>query len=182
MSWTARREGLVVTEVGDDLVVYDERSSHLHTVPAAIAAVWRSCDGVATREQIASTVGLSSPQVEAALLQLRQANLMEGESPRDVPTQGRRRFLKQAALGVAIVSVTAPMAASASSVAPGPVVPAGQCWYQNPGNDNVWQEESFDYETCRLLDGCHEGENESSGGCYKWTVGQNEPHGGWIWP
>src|SRR5690606_36758177 len=166
----ARREQLIITETEHDPIVYDERTSHLHIVPAVIAEVWRSCDGVATREQIARSVGLSSLQVEAALRQLRQADLIEGGSPRDVPTQGRRRFLKQAALGATIVSVTAPMAANASSVAPGPVVPAGQCWYQNPGNNNVWQEEPFDYETCRLLDGCNGGEDESWGGCYKWTV------------
>lgn len=168
----ARREQLIITETEHDPIVYDERTNHLHIVPATIAEVWRSCDGVATREQIASRVGLSSLQVEAALRQLRQADLIEGESPRDLPTQGRRRFLKQAALGAAIVSVTAPMAANASSVAP-----AGQCWWQGEGD--VWYRVTADYATCQALDSCHGGGRESMGGCYKWTVGQNDPPPGW---
>ena len=41
----ARRERLLVEEVGDDLVIYDLQSHRAHRLNRAAALVWRSCDG-----------------------------------------------------------------------------------------------------------------------------------------
>ena len=168
MGWMARRANLIVTEAGNDLVVYDERTSHLHTLPASIALVWRQCDGVATVDEIAISTGMTPTQVQSALKQLGETGLIEGEPVVDDQGSNRRAFMKKAALGAAIVSVTAPMAASAASVAP-----ARQCWWLDSGSV-VWVEAAWApvYEACRDLDECFE-----DGACYKWTVGQNDPHG-----
>lgn len=173
MGWMARRENLIVTEAGDDLVVYDERTSHLHTLPASIVSVWRQCDGVAKVDEIAIATGMTPAQVEAALRQLREAGLIDGEPVADDQASSRRGFLRKAAIGAAIVSVTAPMAAGAASVAP-----AGSCWWLSGGD--VWVAWPADYAQCQLQDTCFPGGGGGSGGgCYKWTVGQNDPFPGW---
>jgi hypothetical protein len=61
----ARRDQFIITEAEQDLVIYDKRTCHLHTVPSPIAAVWRCCDGVRSVNEIAVAIGLPSPQVEA---------------------------------------------------------------------------------------------------------------------
>lgn len=172
MTWSARREHLIITEVGSDLIVYDEQANHLHTLPAPIASVWRTCDGVATVDQISIIAGMTPAQVQVALGQLREAGLIDGDSPVDLSAHDRRRFIKKAALGAAIVSVTAPMAASASSV-----VPAGSCWWL--GGADGWIVWPANYAACRQRDSCFGGGQESGGGCYKWTVGPDDAFGGW---
>ena len=44
----ARSEGLVVEEVGDELLVADPLSSRAHSLNAFAARVWQACDGETT--------------------------------------------------------------------------------------------------------------------------------------
>jgi hypothetical protein len=122
---------------------------------------------MATVDQIAIATGMTPAQGEAALRQLAEVGLIEGERLPEVASRDRRGFIKNAALGAAIVSVTAPMAASAASTDP-----AGQCWWLN--EEGVWVATPWepDYQSSRAADLCSVG-----GGCYKWTVGQNDPYG-----
>ena len=41
----ARSEELVIEELGDELLVYDERTQRAHCLSATAARVWRACDG-----------------------------------------------------------------------------------------------------------------------------------------
>ena len=111
-----RPASFVMSRVGTDLVIFDPETAHLHTLPAPVAAVWQACDGTADVTAIAASTGLTLLQVEAALLQLREATLVEPEPEAAVPSsRDRRTLLKRAALGAAMVSVTAPMAVQAQS-------------------------------------------------------------------
>jgi hypothetical protein len=61
----ARQEGLVLQEVGDEVVVYDKESHRFHSLDPSTALVWRHCDGqtsipaIATR--LTSKFGSTSP-------------------------------------------------------------------------------------------------------------------------
>ena len=113
-----RPASFVMSRVGTDLVIFDPETAHLHTLPAPVAAVWQACNGTAEVTAIATSTGLTLLQVEAALLQLREATLVEPEPAATVPSsRDRRTLLKRAALGAAMVSVTAPMAVQAQSAA-----------------------------------------------------------------
>ena len=110
-----RISDLVVSQVGADTVVFDQQRNHLHTLPAQIAEVWRLLDGITTVDEIARTSGLSAAEVDAALMQLGDAGLLEDWSAPVIATRDRRSLLRKAAIGAAIVSVTAPLAAQAQS-------------------------------------------------------------------
>lgn len=167
----ARRADLIVTEVGPDLLVYDTHAKQLHTLPEPIAIVWRRCDGRATVADIADQTFLAEDAVIAAVEQLRGAGLLEGALPLQRPSRDRRTLLKQAAAGAVIVSVTAPLAAQAQSI-------AGSCWYLVSGG--AWQAWDADYEQCKNFDSCSPGGGGASGGgCYKWATGANEPGVPW---
>lgn len=110
-----RTAGLILTAVGDELIVFDERDHHLHTLPAPIPRVWEACDGATPAGQIAIATGLPATQVNAVLEQLLHANLLEGGFEQPPPTRDRRALVRKAALGAVILSVSAPMAVQASS-------------------------------------------------------------------
>lgn len=74
-----RGDGLVIEAVGDELVVYDERSQTAHGLSPEAAAVWRSCDGSRSSAEIAEEVGLEQAVVDRALAELRAGDLLEEE-------------------------------------------------------------------------------------------------------
>ena len=55
----ARYQDLVITETGDELLVYDETSHQIHHLNAEAASVWRLCDGVRSIDAIARDSGMS---------------------------------------------------------------------------------------------------------------------------
>jgi hypothetical protein len=118
----ARRVGLTTSEVGGEVLVYDQTSHHVHHLNRSSAAIWKQCDGRTAVTSIAASLGLSIDTVQVALGSLARANLLEGSVPSSLaaPIQSRRSFLRKAAIagGVAlptIVSITAPQAAAAYS-------------------------------------------------------------------
>lgn len=92
----ARREGLVVRELADEVVVYDLRRHEAHCLNTVAAAVWRACDGNTGVQEIAGRLGLvpgareAEPLVWIALDRLAGAHLLEGD-PRGFA--GSRRAL-----------------------------------------------------------------------------------------
>ena len=51
----ARSEGVLVEEVEDELLVYDQRRDSSHRLNRTAAVVWRHCDGTrAVRDFVAS--------------------------------------------------------------------------------------------------------------------------------
>lgn len=130
-----RRDDLVATDTGDDLLVYDPDSHALHTLNSITAEVFRRSDGDATIDDLVRESGLSEEQVRLALDLLRQAGLVKGDVSAAMPAStSRRRFLRTAGIAAAapaLVSVTAPMASAAASVT---CDPSGTpCSFNNPG-------------------------------------------------
>ena len=123
----ARNEGLLVEPVGDETVVYDEKSKEAHCLSPLAAAVFSSSAGHTTIDELAGlcTERLGEPvevaNVHDALAQLEERDLIA------IPARPRgnlsRRDLLQrsaavaggAAMGTLITTVVAPNALAATS-------------------------------------------------------------------
>lgn len=116
---TMRTNGIIMTEAGNDVLVYDSDTHALHTLNQVVVSVWNACDGQQTLASLATVTGLDTDTVQQALAQLAAANLLDGALPEAIkPAQSRRAFMKKAAVASAVpvlVSVSAPMATSAAS-------------------------------------------------------------------
>ena len=122
-----RRDGLVVTELLDEVLVYDLDRHRAHCLNPAAAAVFRACDGRTSVREIARRVskGPGSASEEAvwlALERLDQVHLLEAPLPgaKGAPGLSRRELIRRAAvlsglLLPAITSVTAPTPAEAAA-------------------------------------------------------------------
>jgi len=119
---TARKTGLVVQEVPDEVLVYDLETNKAHCLNKTAAAVWQSCDGKNSISDIASIVGsgASDELVWLAIDQLNENNLLESEMKADFAGQSRRDVLKKIGLAAVIAlpivaSLVAPKSAMASA-------------------------------------------------------------------
>ena len=96
----ARSDGVVIEELGDELVIYVEATRTAHALSEDPAAVWRCCDGQRSAIDIASLLGLHEARVAQALDELSGAGLIEGPD-----AISRRALYKRVAkLGAAAVS------------------------------------------------------------------------------
>jgi|GEM_PF-535700 len=138
-----RSEGLVITDLDDEILVYDKARDKAHCLNQTAALVWKYSNGKRTVSEIAAAMEkkLGSPVDEQivwfALGQLEQDHLLENAVP--VPNQiagvTRREFVKQ--MGVAaivisvprVISMTAPESTLATSCIPdgGSCTSAAQC-------------------------------------------------------
>jgi hypothetical protein len=145
----AREQDLVITDLQDEVLVYDLSRHRAHCLNRTAARVWRHADGQKTVAEIAGLVRaeLDAPMDEAivrlALRQLGRAHLLE--EPTDAWAQGpretRRDLLRNAArVGLlaaavpAVLSLVSPTPAAASSVCGSGCSNAGQC--PNPACPN----------------------------------------------
>ena len=139
---SARDEGLVVEEIGDELLVYDMDRDHAHCLGPAAARVWRCCDGKTSATSIARKLGLEQEAVAHALDELVRCQLLATPAVTGkglVVTHTRRDFgvrLAKAGAAVAsaplIVSIVAPTAAHA--LTPCAALPfVGSCGICNQG-------------------------------------------------
>ncbi len=121
----ARRDGLLVRELGEETVVYDRDRHQAHCLNETAARVFRLCDGTRTPEQIAAALPRASqdpPALETTLVQLALARLAEAHllaedgAPLD---PSRRELVRRVGLTAvalpAIVSVLAPKPAEAAT-------------------------------------------------------------------
>ncbi|MBA3747235.1 MAG: hypothetical protein H0W96_07030 [Solirubrobacterales bacterium] len=117
----ARTEGLVVEELGDEILIYDLDVKHAHCLSPAAAQVWRVCDGRTETTEIERRLDLTSEVLDAALDELDASNLLVSPS---VPGDGlsRRELgvkVTKVAVGAAtvplILSIAAPAAAQTDS-------------------------------------------------------------------
>ena len=110
----ARREGVLATDVGDEVVVYDSKDHRAHCLNAPVAAVWRNLDGQTTMNELVTRLGkeLHGPADEEAvwlaLQELDKASLLEGQlhdrpSSSDVSRRHALRRLGIAAGGGAVL-------------------------------------------------------------------------------
>lgn len=129
----ARQDDLVITESGDELLIYDSRSHHIHHLNPLASAVWRACNEQHAVHDLVIETGATADAVMSALGLLGDADLLAGSvniepSPRSV---SRRRLVRKAALSGAmvpvIISVSAPQASAANSLCPGALLTAALC-------------------------------------------------------
>ena len=63
----ARQDGLIVEEIGDELVVFDQTTDEAHCVDRVASVVWRCCDGEYTVRGIAGVVQQTFEDVQGVL-------------------------------------------------------------------------------------------------------------------
>jgi hypothetical protein len=103
-----RTRGVLVEQLGDELVVYDVDADRVHHLNAAALAVYQAATDHATVQGLIDASPVADPGAAAAatweaLAALDQAGLLEG--PITIPSTGmdRRRFLRN--LGIASVAL-----------------------------------------------------------------------------
>jgi len=120
--------GVITTESGDDLLIYDTSRHHIHHLNPVASAIWRACDGRRDTSSLACAASerlgtdVSEESVQLALRALAAANLVAGvESSEPQPALGTRRRLIRRAMVVAstpiVISMSAPAAVASSSTA-----------------------------------------------------------------
>lgn len=122
----ARHDGLVMTEVNGEIMLYDTESHSIHHLDRISQTVWSLCDGsrtvaairLAAEEQMRAE--LSPDVLMLALRQLAVANLLAGPSPsllsgESSTRRGLLRRLGASAMLPVVTSISAPTAAQASS-------------------------------------------------------------------
>lgn len=126
MKPAARREGLLLRELPDELVVYDTAENRAHCLNRTAAAVFRLADGTRDVDDLARLVAPGTGAAEGravvrlALDRLGEAGLVAAAPVSPPPS--RRELLRRAALGTAIL-----LPAVASMVAPTPAEAAATC-------------------------------------------------------
>jgi len=138
----ARKSGLVIQEVPNEVLVYDLDTNKAHCLNESAAIVWRSCDGKNSVSEIAKLVEsqaggtVTDEFVWLAIDQLSQNNLLEREVAISFEGRSRREVIKKIGLASVIAvpviaSLVAPRSALASSscacVAPGDCLTQTTC-------------------------------------------------------
>jgi hypothetical protein len=131
MTPQARHEKLVVQEIGDETVIYDEQRNHVHRLNQTAAIVWQHCNGqntVTTLTDIlqnATGTPVTEEVVWLALDRLEKEHLLASKlnRPSEAKTITRRQMLKKVALvgGMTLLlpvvqSIVAPTPAMAMSI------------------------------------------------------------------
>jgi hypothetical protein len=124
---TARTDGLVVQELGDESLVYDRERDVAHCLSSIAARVWRNCDGSHDLVEIADLTAESPDLVDDALDELYDKGLLLAPSaPKGGASAVSRRHAigriakigASAAAAPLIISAIAASPASAASVLP----------------------------------------------------------------
>jgi len=121
----ARRDKLLVMEIGDQLVVYDRIRHRAHRLNRTAAFVWRHCDGRTSVTELATLLGtaVEAPTdarlIGLALRQLDKARLLQQPLPEDAHTvsASRREVVKQLGL-VGALAVILPVVTSIAAPTP----------------------------------------------------------------
>lgn len=124
----ARKNGLVIQEMPDEVLVYDLDSNKAHCLNETAAFVWKACDG---SKSVADITGLFSKEsgsavnedlIWLAIDQLGEKDLLEQKIESRLAGQSRREVIKK--IGLAAV-VALPLVASLT--APTSVLAAVSC-------------------------------------------------------
>ncbi|MGA9772814.1 MAG: PqqD family protein [Blastocatellia bacterium] len=122
----ARKEGLVVQHLSDEVLVYDQRRHKGHCLNQTAALVWKHCDGKTSVSEMASLLEkeLKTPVKEEviwlALEQLGKTHLLSNRVTLAQPGITRREVMRRIGLAAAVAlpvvtSITAPTAAQAAT-------------------------------------------------------------------
>lgn len=124
----ARKEGLVVQEMPDEVLVYDLARHKAHCLNQTAALVWKRCDGKTSVKQMARLLEKDTEgPVDAAVVllafdQLAKAHLLQGEPGKWPGASGisRREVIRRIGVAAAVslpvvTSIVAPKAAQAAN-------------------------------------------------------------------
>jgi hypothetical protein len=129
----ARSDELVVEELDDELLVYDQKTDRAHCLSSEAARVWRRCDGQTRIDVLSAELHLDSHTVDRALDELAACELLEtaaetaGGSTRRELTVKVVRASAAAAAAPLIISVAAPTPAMAATPAFCATFSSGNC-------------------------------------------------------
>ena len=124
----ARKTGLVIQEVPEEVLVYDLDTNKAHCLNKTAALVWKSCDGTRSVPEIAAYVGslagesVTDDFVWLAVDQLNENDLLEKEIQADLKGLSRRDLIKR----IGLTSMVA-LPVIASLVAPPTALAVGSC-------------------------------------------------------
>jgi hypothetical protein len=130
----ARKNGLVVQEMPDEVLVYDLDTNKAHCLNQTAAMVWKSCDGNNTVSDIANLFeaqmggNVNEDFVWLAIDQLNENNLLEQEMKSNFEGQSRREVIKKIGLATMIG-----IPVIASLVAPPNALATASCACVTPG-------------------------------------------------
>jgi hypothetical protein len=121
---TARKSGLVVQEVPNEVLVFDLDSNKAHCLNDTAAMVWKSCDGKTSVPEIAKFIeketgkGVSDDLVWLAIDQLTENRLIEEKLETPHSGMSRRDVVKKIGLASMIaIPVVASLVAPQSALA-----------------------------------------------------------------
>jgi len=129
----ARKEGLLVEELPDEVLVYDLDRKKAHCLNKTAALIWQHCDGKRSVSEIALAVShiLNGPIDEEVvwygLKHLSKNRLLQKDValPGKLPNVTRRDLIRKIGLAVSVplvISVLAPPASAAASCVGRPCV------------------------------------------------------------
>lgn len=122
----ARKEGLVIQEMPDELLVYDLDTNKAHCLNQTASTVWKACNGKNSISDLAQMFGNNGNSsggeelVWLAIDQLQKNDLLEKEYNLDFNGRSRRDLIKKIGLASVIAlpvvaSLTAPTSALAAN-------------------------------------------------------------------
>ena len=115
----ARTENLVVEEIGDEVLIYDQRIDEAHCLSVSAGQVWRACDGTMDAKELAAKLVLDADTVTRALQELEECSLLDVlPSSRITRREATAKMAKvggAAAAAPLIYSILAPTPALATS-------------------------------------------------------------------
>ena len=127
----ARKEGLVVQSVDEEILVYDLETNKAFCLNSTSKAIWNACDGEHTISEIARVVEdrlnekVETKVVRFALDQLEKEGLVTGYSPEKGNQVTRRAAIQRLALSSAVaLPVVASLIAPPAYMAQSGCVPA----------------------------------------------------------
>lgn len=133
----ARKDGLVIQEMPDEVLVYDLNSNKAHCLNQTAAFVWRNCDGknevadIATEFAKHSGDQVNEDLVLLAIDQLSERELLEESFKTNFNGLSRRDVIKRVGLGLVVAlplvaSIAAPTSVLAAASCACPTGP-GEC-------------------------------------------------------
>ena len=122
----ARKDGLVVQHLSDEVLIYDQRRHKGHCLNQTAALVWKHCDGKTSVSEMARLLEeeLKTPVKEEviwlALEQLGKTHLLSRRVTLAQPGMTRRELIKRIGLAAAVAlpavtSIVAPTAVQAAT-------------------------------------------------------------------
>jgi hypothetical protein len=122
----ARKDGLVIQETTEEVLVYDLSTNKAHCLNQTAAFVWKSCDGNNSISEITNLFEKQTGTVVhedliwLAIDQLQEKNLLESEPLPKFTGSSRREVIKKIGLATVVAlpivaSLTAPTSALAST-------------------------------------------------------------------